>query len=83
MFVVRLVLLAHVVMVLATVQLFAIRDEHPAGMVGLVFFLLATAELARVERSWHHKFGMLTATALGCWVAAAGLGVVASRAGVF
>jgi len=83
LFVVWLVLLIHVVLVLAAVQLFAFRDQHPAGMVGLVMCLLATAELARVERVWHHKFGVLTGTAVGCWLAAGGLAVVASKAGVF
>jgi hypothetical protein len=81
--VVWLVLLAHVVMVLAVAQIFAVRDRHPAGMVGMAFLLLATAELARVERSWHHKIGGMTATALACWLCAAGLAVVVSRAGIF
>ena len=82
LFVVWLILLAHVVMVFAAVLLFALREQHPAGAVGLVFLLLATAEAARLERSWHHKFGMLTLTAFGCWVAAGGLAVAASWAGV-
>jgi hypothetical protein len=83
LFVLWLVLLTHVVIVLSVVQLFALRDQHPAGMVGLVFCLLVTAETARLERSWHHKFGMLTGTAVGCWLAAGGLAVLVSKVGVF
>ena len=81
--VVWLVLLLNAVMFLAVVEIFAVRDRHPAGGLGLLFAVGASFEALRHDRKWHHKFGKMSATVLACWLASGVLALVASNYGVF
>jgi len=83
LFVVWLILLLNGVMFLAVVEIFALRDHHPAGGLGLLFSCGASFEVLRHDRKWHHKFGKMSATVLACWLASGLLAVVASNYGVF
>ena len=81
--VVWFVLLLNGVMFLSVVEIFAVRDHHPAGGLGLLFAVGASFEVLRHARKWHPKFGKMSATVLACWLASVALAIVASNYGVF
>ena len=80
--VIPLILLFQVVMVMSVAEVFAFRDRHIGGMFGMFFLVMASVETVRLERSWHHKMGWMTATMGLCWLASIGLSLLVAKFGV-